>query len=167
MACFVRALSCDGSLGVVSAAAAEHGGVRSGLSGRHLDPSTVSLPNTILKQTLPSPPMDANASLNRLLAVLAERDIGLGYDDLAWLVESPGSTESMISWVHEYLGSATLLSPEELELCVVLIPTALLLRLTYQATPSSRNRARNPMPVLLTKEMIYLDLWKKSISRLP
>ncbi|KAG9694454.1 hypothetical protein KCU95_g5631, partial [Aureobasidium melanogenum] len=60
--------------------------------------------------------MDSAASLNRLLAVLAERDIGLGYDDLAWLFESPQTSDSMISWVHEYLTSSTLLSPEELDM---------------------------------------------------
>jgi len=62
--------------------------------------------------------MDAAASLDRLLTVLAERDIGLGYDDLAWLFESAQSRDSMISWVHEYLSSATLLSPEELDMYV-------------------------------------------------
>ncbi|KAG9701201.1 hypothetical protein KCU95_g10620, partial [Aureobasidium melanogenum] len=60
--------------------------------------------------------MDSTASLNRLLAVLAERDIGLGYDDLAWLFESPQTRDSMISWVHEYLTDRTLLSPEELDM---------------------------------------------------
>ncbi|CAD0106086.1 unnamed protein product [Aureobasidium uvarum] len=42
--------------------------------------------------------MDSAASLNRLLAVLTERDIGLGYDDLAWLFDSPQTRDSMISW---------------------------------------------------------------------
>ncbi|KAI5243924.1 hypothetical protein E4T43_04066 [Aureobasidium subglaciale] len=60
--------------------------------------------------------MDSTTSLNRLLAVLTERDIGLGYDDLAWLFESPQTRDAMISWVHEYLGSATLLSPEEFDM---------------------------------------------------
>ncbi|CAD0081654.1 unnamed protein product, partial [Aureobasidium vineae] len=60
--------------------------------------------------------MDCTASLNRLLAVLTERDIGLGYDDLAWLFDSPQTRDPMISWVHEYLSSATLLSPEELDM---------------------------------------------------
>lgn len=63
--------------------------------------------------------MDSAASLNRLLAVLAERDIGLGYDDLAWLFDSPQTRDSMVSWVHEYLASPTLLSPEELDMCVL------------------------------------------------
>lgn len=62
--------------------------------------------------------MDATASLKRLLAVLTERDIGLGYDDLAWLFESPQTRDAMISWVHEHLTSATLLTPEELDMCV-------------------------------------------------
>ncbi|KAI5205175.1 hypothetical protein E4T39_03277 [Aureobasidium subglaciale] len=60
--------------------------------------------------------MDSTASLNRLLEVLTDRDIGLGYDDLAWLFESPQTKDAMVSWVHEYLGSATLLSPEELDM---------------------------------------------------
>jgi hypothetical protein len=60
--------------------------------------------------------MDSTSSLKRLLAVLSERDIGLGYDDLAWLFESPQTKDSMMSWVHEYLDSATLLSPEELDM---------------------------------------------------
>ncbi|KAH0284247.1 hypothetical protein M436DRAFT_34934 [Aureobasidium namibiae CBS 147.97] len=60
--------------------------------------------------------MDAAASLNRLLTVLTERDIGLGYDDLAWLFDSPQTRDSMVSWVHEYLDPATLLSPEELDM---------------------------------------------------
>ncbi|KAI4856722.1 hypothetical protein E4T45_01805 [Aureobasidium sp. EXF-8846] len=60
--------------------------------------------------------MDAAASLNRLLAVLTERDIGLGYDDLAWLFDSAQTRDSMMSWVHEYLAPATLLSPEELDM---------------------------------------------------
>jgi hypothetical protein len=62
--------------------------------------------------------MDSAASLNRLLAVLTERDIGLGYDDLAWLFESAQTRDSMMSWVHEYLAPATLLSPEELDMYV-------------------------------------------------
>ena len=62
--------------------------------------------------------MDSTSSLNRLLAVLSERDIGLGYDDLAWLFESPQTKDSMMSWVHEYLTPATLLSPEELDMYV-------------------------------------------------
>jgi hypothetical protein len=62
--------------------------------------------------------MDTAASLNRLLAVLTERDIGLGYDDLAWLFESAQTRDSMMSWVHEYLAPATLLSPEELDMYV-------------------------------------------------
>ncbi|KAI4751955.1 hypothetical protein E4T52_06960 [Aureobasidium sp. EXF-3400] len=60
--------------------------------------------------------MDSAASLSRLLTVLTERDIGLGYDDLAWLFDSPQTRDSMISWVHEYLNPATLLSPEELDM---------------------------------------------------
>ncbi|KAI4725709.1 hypothetical protein E4T49_06562 [Aureobasidium sp. EXF-10728] len=60
--------------------------------------------------------MDSTASLNRLLAVLTERDIGLGYDDLAWLFDSHQTRDSMISWVHEYLSNTTLLSPEELDM---------------------------------------------------
>jgi hypothetical protein len=62
--------------------------------------------------------MDSAASLDRLLAVLTERDIGLGYDDLAWLFDSPQTRDSMMSWVHEYLAPATLLSPEELDMYV-------------------------------------------------
>ncbi|KAI4715855.1 hypothetical protein E4T48_07959 [Aureobasidium sp. EXF-10727] len=60
--------------------------------------------------------MNSTASLNRLLAVLTERDIGLGYDDLAWLFDSSQTRDSMISWVHEYLAPTTLLSPEELDM---------------------------------------------------
>jgi len=62
--------------------------------------------------------MDFAASLNRLLTVLTERDIGLGYDDLAWLFDSPQTRDSMVSWVHEHLNPATLLSPEELDMYV-------------------------------------------------
>lgn len=63
--------------------------------------------------------MDSTTSLNRLLTVLTERDIGLGYDDLAWLFDSPQTRDSMVSWVHEYLNPATLLSPEEFDMYVV------------------------------------------------
>lgn len=57
----------------------------------------------------------SNASLKRLLNVLAERDIELGHDDLAWLFESPQTKSDMIAWVTEYLNPDTLLSREELE----------------------------------------------------
>ncbi|THY46957.1 hypothetical protein D6C99_05929 [Aureobasidium pullulans] len=60
--------------------------------------------------------MDSAAALNRLLAVLTERGIGLGYDELGWLFESPQYKDSMTSWVHEYLSPATLLSLEEHDL---------------------------------------------------
>jgi len=62
--------------------------------------------------------MDSTAALNRLLAVLTERGIGLGYDELGWLFESPQYKDSMTSWVHEYLSPATLLSLEEHDLYV-------------------------------------------------
>ncbi|CAD0048749.1 unnamed protein product [Aureobasidium pullulans] len=51
--------------------------------------------------------MDSAAALNRLLAVLTERGIGLGYDELGWLFESPQYKDSMTSWVHEYLTTTT------------------------------------------------------------
>ncbi|THW81983.1 hypothetical protein D6D18_08558 [Aureobasidium pullulans] len=60
--------------------------------------------------------MDSAAALNRLLAVLTERGIGLGYDELGWLFESPQYKDSMTSWVHESLSPATLLSLEEHDL---------------------------------------------------
>lgn len=58
----------------------------------------------------------ASASLKRLLNVLAERDIELGHDDLAWLFDSPQTRNDMIAWVTEYLNLDTLLSREELEM---------------------------------------------------
>lgn len=59
--------------------------------------------------------MDADGCLKRLLHVLAERDIGLGHDDLAWLFETPETRNDMISWTNEYLNQDTLLTPSELE----------------------------------------------------
>ncbi|GAB7351162.1 hypothetical protein MBLNU459_g1613t1 [Dothideomycetes sp. NU459] len=58
----------------------------------------------------------ADAPLERLLNVLAERDIDLGHDDLAWLFESSQTRGDMIAWVTEYLNPDTLLSREELEI---------------------------------------------------
>ncbi|THY74225.1 hypothetical protein D6C86_07343 [Aureobasidium pullulans] len=67
--------------------------------------------------------MDSAAALNRLLAVLTERGIGLGYDELGWLFESPQYKDSMTSWVHEYLSPATLLSLEEHDLHAHILQT--------------------------------------------
>ncbi|THY97932.1 hypothetical protein D6C92_03139 [Aureobasidium pullulans] len=72
--------------------------------------------------------MDSAAALNRLLAVLTERGIGLGYDELGWLFESPQYKDSMTSWVHEYLSPATLLSLEEHDLHAHILQT------NYKAT---------------------------------
>ncbi|THY06333.1 hypothetical protein D6D01_09907 [Aureobasidium pullulans] len=74
--------------------------------------------------------MDSAAALNRLLAVLTERGIGLGYDELGWLFESPQYKDSMTSWVHEYLSPATLLSLEEHDLHAHILQT------NYKATTS-------------------------------
>lgn len=54
--------------------------------------------------------------MKRLLSVLADRDIGLGKDDLAWLFDTPETRHDMVAWVNEYLIDETLLTPEELHL---------------------------------------------------
>lgn len=80
-------------------------------------PFAASYTDTPSKYFIPKA-MDSAAALNRLLAVLTERGIGLGYDELGWLFESPQYKDSMTSWVHEYLSPATLLSLEEHDLYV-------------------------------------------------
>lgn len=60
--------------------------------------------------------MNSQEALQHLLAVLRERDIPFGRDDVRWAFESPDTKETVEKWVEEYLGSDTLLSKEELEL---------------------------------------------------
>ena len=57
--------------------------------------------------------------LDRLVQVLADRDIGLGRDDIQWAFESPRTEQDACAWVDEYLHTATLLSQEELKMCVI------------------------------------------------
>ena len=55
--------------------------------------------------------------LRQLLRVLDERDIALGQDDVAWAFD--GSSKAEIeTWVTEYLSPSSLLTREELTLCV-------------------------------------------------
>jgi hypothetical protein len=51
-----------------------------------------------------------------LLAVLKERGILLGSDDVAWAFSSPKTRDETIAWVKEYLQVDTLLSNDEIEL---------------------------------------------------
>jgi hypothetical protein len=51
-----------------------------------------------------------------LLAVLQERGIPLGSDDVAWAFASPKTRDEIIAWVKEHLHEDTLLSSDEVEL---------------------------------------------------
>ncbi|KAF2237007.1 hypothetical protein EV356DRAFT_512281 [Viridothelium virens] len=54
--------------------------------------------------------------LEHLLQVLADRDIDLGRDDVAWAFESAKTTGDACAWVDEYLHAPTLLSPDEFQI---------------------------------------------------
>jgi hypothetical protein len=51
-----------------------------------------------------------------LLAVLKERGIALGSDDVAWAFASNKTRDQSIAWVKEYLQDATLLTKDELDM---------------------------------------------------
>lgn len=51
-----------------------------------------------------------------LLAVLKERGIPLGKDDVAWAFASPQARDDIVAWVKEYLQQDTLLSNDEVRL---------------------------------------------------
>ena len=53
-----------------------------------------------------------------LLAVLQERGIRLGSDDVAWAFTSPKTRDEIIAWVKEYLHPDTLLTADEVQLYV-------------------------------------------------
>lgn len=57
-----------------------------------------------------------DTGLSHLLAILEERDIPLGRDDVAWAFERPDSSRGLTAWIAEYLTPATLLSKGELQL---------------------------------------------------
>jgi hypothetical protein len=61
--------------------------------------------------------------LDYLLRILEDRDINLGRDDIQWAFESSKTKGDASAWVEEYLKPATLLSREELELCVEMLLT--------------------------------------------
>jgi len=60
--------------------------------------------------------MNASHSLQVLLDVLAQRNIDLGKDDVAWAFESSQTQDAIVTYVDEYLSPTTLLSKEELQL---------------------------------------------------
>ncbi|KAL9090478.1 MAG: hypothetical protein Q9165_005239 [Trypethelium subeluteriae] len=58
----------------------------------------------------------ANEHLDHLLQVLADRDIDLGKDDVAWAFESSKTAGDACAWVDEYLYAPTLLSLDEFQI---------------------------------------------------
>ena len=72
----------------------------------------------------------SSSELKRLLDVLHERGIALEQDDVAWAFDSPKTREETESWVREYLGTATLLTTEELSLYVSCLKLPALLQRT-------------------------------------
>lgn len=57
-----------------------------------------------------------------LLETLADHDVKLDSNDVAWAFESPQTEGAIESWVKENLGPGNLLTREEHQLCVVLVP---------------------------------------------
>ncbi|KAF1811974.1 hypothetical protein P152DRAFT_436921, partial [Eremomyces bilateralis CBS 781.70] len=86
--------------------------------------------------------MPREVELQTLLAVLEERGIPLGADDVKWAFESSQTREAILSWVERYLHDETLLSFEEEAL--------------YDLAPKWANK--EPIPVqgspLLEDEMV-------------
>lgn len=54
--------------------------------------------------------------LETLLRVLAERDLPLNEDDVAWAFEGAGTRDKAAEWVRQHLHSTTLLTKDELNL---------------------------------------------------
>ena len=56
--------------------------------------------------------------LERLLLITEDRDISISRDDVEWAFHSPATREEVVRWVERDLVHETLLTHEELQLCV-------------------------------------------------
>jgi hypothetical protein len=60
--------------------------------------------------------MSSDDAKANLLSILQGRGIPLGIDDIQWAFEGDATKKEIIAWIDEFLGDATLLTRDELDL---------------------------------------------------